>query len=142
MVFQEIRTKIVSIYAQVYVYEIRFILQFARGRTHRAFRNVVSADGWGEIWMGIEATSQMIDQGVREHISARMLESVDDIIARAETIESLQRTTLESVEVSSAVTQTFCSRQLLTLTPRRTATRRGSYSPSRAPRVPCLIPLR
>lgn len=82
------------------MYEIRFVLQYARGRAHRAARNVVSADEWKTILAGIESTSLMIDQGVREHVSARMLDAVNDIIIRAETIETLQRTTLESVQVS------------------------------------------
>lgn len=97
--FSEIRTKLVRVYAQIYVYEIRFVLQYARGRAHRASRNAVAADDWKSIWADIESTSQMIDQGVREHVGARTLEAVKDIIARAEKIENLQQATLESVEV-------------------------------------------
>lgn len=135
MVFKEIRTKIVSIYAQVYVYEMRFVLQFARGGAHRAMRNMVASDGWGGIWEGIEATSKMVDQGVQEHVSARMLESVNDIIARAEVIESLQRTTLESVEVSSPLTNVvMCARKTLTF--RRTATKLDSYCLLPVPAIP------
>ncbi|KAB5522880.1 hypothetical protein GE09DRAFT_1154464 [Coniochaeta sp. 2T2.1] len=96
-VFSEIRTKLISVYAQVYVFEIRFVLQYSRGRAYRAARNVMAADDWKGIWADIESTSQMIDQGVREHVGARTLEAVNDIITRAENIENLQHLTLESV---------------------------------------------
>ena len=43
---RKIRAKIISLYAQVYVYEIRFVLQYVGDRAHRAARNVVSADEW------------------------------------------------------------------------------------------------
>lgn len=67
---------------------------------HRASRNAVAADDWKSTWMEIESTSQMIDQGVRDHMGARTLDAVNDIIARAENIENLQQETLNSVKVS------------------------------------------
>lgn len=99
--FSEIRTKLVSLYAQIYVYEIRFVLQYSRGRAHRVSRNVVAADDWKSMWADIKSTSQMIDQGVREHVTARTLEAVYNIIARVDNIDNLQQATLKSVEVSS-----------------------------------------
>lgn len=101
--FSEIRIKLVSLYAQIYAYEVRFVLQYTRGRVHRATRNAVAADDWKSIWADIESTSQLIDQGVREHIGARTLEAVNDIIVRAENIESLQQETLKSVKVSGSL---------------------------------------
>ena len=92
-----------SLYAQIYAYEVRFVLQYTRGRVHRATRNAVAADDWKSIWADIESTSQLIDQGVREHIGARTLEAVNDIIVRAENIESLQQETLKSVKVSGSL---------------------------------------
>ncbi|KFY82137.1 hypothetical protein V500_10793 [Pseudogymnoascus sp. VKM F-4518 (FW-2643)] len=100
-VFSEIRAKLVSLYAQIYVYEIRFVLQYSRGRAHRASRNAVAADDWKSMWADIKSTSQMIDQGVREHVGARTLEAVNDIIARVDNIENLQQATLKSVEAGN-----------------------------------------
>ena len=99
--FSEIKTKLVSLYVQIYVYEIRFVSQYSRGRAHRASRNAVAADDWTSMWADIKSTSQMIDQGVREHVGARTLEVVNDIIARVDNIENLQQATLKSVEVST-----------------------------------------
>ncbi|OBT63596.1 hypothetical protein VE03_07330 [Pseudogymnoascus sp. 23342-1-I1] len=101
LVFSAIRTKLVNLYSQIYVYEIRFVLQYARGRAHRASRNAVAADDWNSIWADIKSTSQMIDQGVQEHIGARTVEAVNDIIARAENIENLQQATLKSVKAGN-----------------------------------------
>ena len=98
--FLEIRTKLVSLYAQIYVYEIRFVLQYDRGWAHRTSRNAVAADDWKGIWADIESTSQMIDQGAQEHVSDRILEVVNDISVRVENFEKLQRATHKSVEVS------------------------------------------
>lgn len=120
------------------MFEIRFVLQFARGRAHRAARNVVSSDSWKDIWAGIDATSKLVDQGVREHVSARMLESVNDIIARSEIIESLQRTTLESVQVSLAPAEEIS----MVLTLDRMATKRASCSPLPVPPTQCSTPPR
>lgn len=99
-VFSNIRSKLVGIYTKVYVYEIRFVLQYGRGRVHRTARDMVVTDGWKHMWSSIESASHKIDQAVQEHVSARSLEAMNDITTRTETIEALQRETLKSVEVS------------------------------------------
>jgi hypothetical protein len=65
----------------------------------------MAADDWKSKWATIKSTSQMIDQAVQEHVGARTLEAVNDIITRAENIENLQQETLKSVKVSSS---SFC----------------------------------
>ncbi|KAF4987650.1 hypothetical protein FDECE_15346, partial [Fusarium decemcellulare] len=79
-----IRTELVSIYAQVYVYETRFVLQYAtRNKSHRSLRNTVNADDWKRLWADIESTSRRIDQGVQDRVGARTLEmwqQVSDIV--------------------------------------------------------------
>lgn len=104
-----IRAKLVSIYAQVYMYQIRFVLQYARGKVHRALRNTVSTDGWKQMWSEIESASRFIDQSVQDRLGARGLETwrrVNDIEARAERIESLQQATLAAVQVGDPKTST------------------------------------
>ncbi|KAL2675685.1 hypothetical protein Neosp_011875 [[Neocosmospora] mangrovei] len=99
-----IRTKLVSVYAQVYMYQIRFVLQYARSKVHRALRNTVSADGWKQMWSEIESTSRLIDQGVQDRLGVRALKTwrqVNDIEARAERIESLQQATLAAVQTGN-----------------------------------------
>ncbi|RSL56966.1 hypothetical protein CEP54_008539 [Fusarium duplospermum] len=99
-----IRTKLVSVYAQVYMYQIRFVLQYARGKVHRALRNTVSADGWKQMWSEIESTSCLIDQGIQDRLGVRALETwrrVSDIEARTQRIESLQQATLAAVQTGN-----------------------------------------
>ncbi|RSL40369.1 hypothetical protein CEP53_013401, partial [Fusarium sp. AF-6] len=102
--FSSIRTKLVSVYAQVYIYQIRFVQQYARGKIHRALRNSVSADGWKQMWSEIESTSCLIDQGVQDRLGVRALETwrrVSDIEARTQRIESLQQATLAAVQTGN-----------------------------------------
>ena len=90
----------ISIYEQVFVYEMRFVLQYARSTVHRTTRDMVRADEWKRTWETIESTSHAIDQAVREHVDTRMLEAVDNITAKAEKSEALQHATLEAVQAS------------------------------------------
>ncbi|KAF4448098.1 WD domain-containing [Fusarium albosuccineum] len=96
-----IRTELVSIYAQIYVYETRFVLQYAtRNKAHRSLRNTVNADDWKRLWADIESTSRRIDQGVQDRVGARTLEmwqQVNDIMKSTERIETLQNDILDAV---------------------------------------------
>ncbi|KAK7735396.1 hypothetical protein SLS63_003866 [Diaporthe eres] len=94
-----IRTKLVSIYAQVYVYQIRFVLQYGRSKWLRNLRNIVSADDWKQMWKDIEDTSHLVDQGIQDRVGTRTLEAwkaVNDIKALTEEIKGLQMSTLET----------------------------------------------
>jgi hypothetical protein len=99
-----IRSELTDIYAQIYLYQARFILQYAtRGRAHRVLRNALGADGWKELWKSIEATSQRIDQAVQSRIGTRTLDmwrEVNDISLNVQKIETLQHEVLESLKVS------------------------------------------
>ncbi|KAK7698442.1 hypothetical protein SLS64_012563 [Diaporthe eres] len=86
-----IRTKLVSIYAQVYVYQIRFVLQYGRSKWLRNLRNIVSADDWKQMWKDIEDTSHLVDQGIQDRVGTRTLEAwkaVNDIKALTEEIKA------------------------------------------------------
>ncbi|KAM5341480.1 hypothetical protein ACJ41O_014511 [Fusarium nematophilum] len=99
-----IRTKLVSVYAQVYVSQIRFVLQYSRVKAHRVLRNAVTADGWKQMLADIESTSKLIDQGVQDRVWARALETwqaVNDIKATTERLEILQQATLAAVQAGN-----------------------------------------
>jgi hypothetical protein len=99
-----VQTKVVSVYAQVYVYQMRFVLQYARGKLHRALRNTFSADDWKQMWADIECTSRLIDQGVDDRIGHRTLETwgaVNDIMKSTEDIKISQQAILASVQVTT-----------------------------------------
>ncbi|KAJ4146186.1 hypothetical protein NW754_001650 [Fusarium falciforme] len=90
------------------MYQIRFVLQYARGKVRRALRNTVSADGWKQMWSEIESTSRLIDQGVQDRLGVRALETwrrVNDIETRAERIESLQQATLAAVQLRHLIVE-------------------------------------
>ncbi|KAI1407508.1 WD40-repeat-containing domain protein [Hypoxylon sp. FL1857] len=70
-----IRSQVVSVYADILVYQIRFLLQFNRNMAHRFVRDIGTADGWKQMWTKIETASQRIDQGVRDRLNTRILES-------------------------------------------------------------------
>lgn len=99
-----IRSQVVSVYTQVYVYQMRFVLQYARNKIHRVMRNLVTADKWKQMWMDIETTSQRIDQGVQHRVTTRTLDiwkAVDDIKTRDADLKSLQQTVLAAVQTSN-----------------------------------------
>jgi hypothetical protein len=98
------RTKLVSVYAQIYVYQIRFVLQFARKKVHQTMRNLVSADGWKQMWEDIKATSDLVKEGIQDRVGARTFDTwqaVNDAMKRIDGIEALQHTTLTAVQVSN-----------------------------------------
>lgn len=95
------RTKLVSIYAQIYVYQIRFVLQFARGAVHQTMRNLTSADSWKQMWEDIKAASDLVKEGIQSRVGARTFETwkaVNDAMKRMDGIEALQQATLTAVQ--------------------------------------------
>ncbi|KAL2170702.1 hypothetical protein VTG60DRAFT_4544 [Thermothelomyces hinnuleus] len=89
-----IRTKLVNIYAQVYLYEIRFLLQYSRGKVHRLSRNAVAVDGWKDMLATIESTSHEVDQGLQNLESAKVLKSLRAVNDQVHEVEALQQATL------------------------------------------------
>ncbi|KAG6364032.1 hypothetical protein INS49_009135 [Diaporthe citri] len=114
-----IRSKLVSVYAQVYVYQIRFILQYGRIKWLRNVRNIVSADDWKGMWNDIESTSRLVDQGIQDRVGIRTSEAwkaINEIKARTEEIKGLQRSTLEMeflLSLQFAGNATFDSAEVL-----------------------------
>ncbi|KAI1457972.1 hypothetical protein F4805DRAFT_152247 [Annulohypoxylon moriforme] len=77
-----IRSQVISVYADVYLYEARFLLQFKRSKLHRLARNIVAADDWKQRWQTIETKVRRIDQAVQSRLTTRTLEiwkKVDDV---------------------------------------------------------------
>ncbi|KAF4993634.1 hypothetical protein FGRMN_6352 [Fusarium graminum] len=69
------KQELISIYADIYVYEARFILQYAtRGKVHRAFRNAFTVDDWKSLWAEIQSKSRRIDQGIHDQIGNKTME--------------------------------------------------------------------
>lgn len=101
---QHVKDELVSIYAAIYMYEARFILQYAtRNKMHRAIRNALNADEWKDLWSEIQSKARRIDEGVRDLIGVKTLETwnkIQIIETCTGRIESVQQETLKSVEVS------------------------------------------
>lgn len=79
-----------KIYQKAYEYEIRFVIQYARGRVVRMARNAVTADNWKSLWADIESMSQQVDRGLKDCMHVETLdirESVGRLEAKAERIE-------------------------------------------------------
>lgn len=100
---QHVKTELVSIYGAIYLYEARFILQYAtRNKVHRALRNALNADEWRSLWSEIQSKSRRIDDGVRDQIGLKTLKAWNEIKSigiRTGRIESVQQDTLKAVMV-------------------------------------------
>ncbi|RGP81028.1 wd40 repeat [Fusarium longipes] len=101
-VLQRVKDELVSIYAAIYVYEARFILQYAtRNKMHRAIRNALNADDWKDLWSDIRSKASRIDEGIRDQLGVKTLEAwkkIQIIEMRTGRIESVQQDILKSVE--------------------------------------------
>ncbi|KAF5670516.1 hypothetical protein FHETE_4423 [Fusarium heterosporum] len=97
-----VKHDLIGIYADMYVYEARFILQYAtRGKVHRTFRNAFTVDDWKSLWAGIQSKSRRIDQGIHDQISARTMEiwkKVERIQMDTKIIEVITKDTLKVVQ--------------------------------------------
>lgn len=140
-----IRSQVVSVYTQVYVYQMRFVLQYARNKIHRVMRNLVTADKWKQMWMDIETTSQRIDQGVQHRVTTRTLDiwkAVDDIKTRDADLKSLQQTVLAAVQVSSPPSKRPFYNNIDILITARLVMKSSSCYRCPLPEMPSLILLR
>ena len=85
------------------MYQIRFVLQYARNRITRTLRDTVQVDDWKELWTDIENKSRVIDQAVEGRIGARVLDirtSVNVVFESVVRTNTLQQETLQDVKVS------------------------------------------
>ncbi|RFN47634.1 wd40 repeat-like protein [Fusarium flagelliforme] len=96
-----VREELVGIHADIYLYEARFILQYAtRKKMHRAFRNALNSDDWKKLLSEIQSKARRIDDGVRGQIGGKTLEmwkKVKAIQTTTERIEFLQQDTMKAV---------------------------------------------
>ena len=107
--FDQIRDELISVYADFYIYEARFILQYAtRNKMHRNFRNAFNADDWKTLLSEIQSKCRRIDDGVREQIDAKTLEAWKTIKAiemSTGRLESLYQNSLKALQVSNSQTR-------------------------------------
>ncbi|KAF6833672.1 Vegetative incompatibility protein HET-E-1-like protein 7 [Colletotrichum plurivorum] len=111
----DIRSKVINVYVQVYVYEIRLVMQCTKSKARRIVRNAVGADGWKEMWEGIESVSRHIDDGIQSRLNIRTLgiwQRINDSMKQTGDIKDLQQATLASVQdgnQTSLLTQLPCA---------------------------------
>ena len=87
---ENIKDTMVKIYQKAYEYEIRFVIQYARGRVARTARNAVTADNWKLLWADIESLSRQVDMGLKDCMHVETLDirqSVGRLESKAERIE-------------------------------------------------------
>lgn len=91
-----------KIYSRVYVYQIRFVLQYARNKPHLSLRNLLSADDWKNMWTNIESISQSVDRAIHDRVGAKTMETWEAMVYIKESneeIERCQKATLAAVQV-------------------------------------------
>ncbi|KAJ4024649.1 hypothetical protein NW766_000889 [Fusarium irregulare] len=97
---KEVKEELISVYADILIYEARFILQYAtRNKVHRGFRNAFNADKWQTLLSDIQSKCRRIDAGVRDQIDAKTLEAwkkIEAIEKSTGMIESLQKDTFKA----------------------------------------------
>jgi hypothetical protein len=105
----QVKDELISVYADILIYEARFILQYAtRNKMHRGFRNAFNADEWKTLLSAIQSKCRRIDSAVHDQIDAKTLEvwkKIESIERSTGRIESLQQDTLTAVKVGLSRTQ-------------------------------------
>ncbi|KAF6824878.1 vegetative incompatibility protein HET-E-1 [Colletotrichum musicola] len=111
----DIRSKVIDVYARVYLYEIRPLHQCTKSKARRIVRNAVGADGWKEMWEGIESVSKQIDDGIQSRLNIQTLEiwqKINDSMKQTGDMKDLQQATLACVQdgnQTSLLTQLPCA---------------------------------
>jgi len=63
----------VHVYEEAYVYQLRFVRQYAGGRVHRILRNAFAVDNWKKMWSDIKKTSKKIVEGLEKCVRVEIL---------------------------------------------------------------------
>ncbi|KAJ4245749.1 hypothetical protein NW762_013873 [Fusarium torreyae] len=73
--FSNIEMKLVDIYVKVYLYQIRFVLQYGQGKLRRNLGGILNPEDWKEKWKEIDSSIQLVDQAVGDRLGARIMET-------------------------------------------------------------------
>ena len=69
-----IESKLIDIYEKVYLYQIRFVLQYGQGKRRRNVGGILKPEHWKQKWQEVDTVRQQVDQAVQDRIGARTLE--------------------------------------------------------------------
>lgn len=69
----DIKSKMIRVYEEAYLYQMRFVRQYARGRVIRILRSTFTVDNWKSMWTNIESTSRLIDKGLKDCTGVEIL---------------------------------------------------------------------
>ncbi|KAH7242544.1 hypothetical protein BKA59DRAFT_481002 [Fusarium tricinctum] len=128
-----IESKLVSIYANVYMYQIQFVLQYGRSKWRRNLGGIFKPEDWKRKWNEIDSARQLVDQGIQDRVGARILDTwevakkievettetlkvVYGINATSEEIQNAQKSTKERdllLSLPVATKATFDSTEVL-----------------------------
>ncbi|KAF5718821.1 wd40 repeat protein [Fusarium mundagurra] len=70
-----IESKLVSIYAKVYIYQIQFVLQYGRSKWRRNLGGIFKPEDWKQKWNEIDSARQLVDQGIQDRVAAKTLDT-------------------------------------------------------------------
>ncbi|KAJ4025043.1 hypothetical protein NW752_002503 [Fusarium irregulare] len=97
-----IETRLIDIYQKVYLYQIRFVLQYGQGKWRQNIGGLLQPEDWKQKWKEIEISYQLVDQAVRDRLGARTI----DTWAAVKEIETTTVETLKAVhELDSRMKQ-------------------------------------
>ncbi|KAG4259133.1 hypothetical protein FPRO03_13068 [Fusarium proliferatum] len=105
-----IESKLVSIYAKVYIYQIQFVLQYGRSKWRRNLGGVFEPEDWKQKWNEIDSARQLVDQSIQDRVSAKMLDTWEAI----RNIQAECTETLEVVHDIKATSQEIQNEQMST----------------------------
>lgn len=86
-------SKLVSIYANVYMYQIQFVLQYGRSKWRRNLGSIFKPEDWKQKWNEIDSARQLVDQGIQDRVGAKILD----------TWEAVQKIEVETTETLKVV---------------------------------------
>ncbi|RBR15923.1 uncharacterized protein FIESC28_07125 [Fusarium coffeatum] len=86
-----IETKLIDIYQKVYLYQIRFVLQYGQGKWRRNIGGLLKPEDWKQKWKEIDTSRQLVDQAVRDRLGAR---TIDTWAA----VKEIETTTIETLK--------------------------------------------
>lgn len=89
----------IEVYTNIYVYQIRIILQYNRSKLHRLSRDAVTADGWTDIVKRVDTIDTSISSAVRQLSESFGKEKMNTISAKVEEVKTLQLVISQDVKV-------------------------------------------
>ncbi|XEV01114.1 hypothetical protein FSHL1_006401 [Fusarium sambucinum] len=90
--FSNMETQLVSFYEQIYLYQIQFVRQYQKSKWRRNMGNMFNPKEWKEKWNTINSTRELIDESIRDRVSARILDSWETMSSIEKGTESVLKT--------------------------------------------------